>query len=597
MSRAFRNAKISPQPGVNPRPDNTPNNTPYWTNADKVRFYDNMLRKLGGWQGAQTNGDVPDGICRRIYSYFYSGKFRYLIGTHKKLYEYVQGTLTNITPLQTTATATLGTDPIGTTDTSDELVITDTTAGRANGDRIKLTAATTTNGVPDTDINKEHIIFGVVANTSFKIRVATPATSTGSGGGSSTQVFDEIADGFVDYELGFGWGGGLWQPAGAGLLWGQGTAFTNTYRRPRIWSFDRFGNDIVLTPGDGGKVYIYQNNNATAPTVLTNSPAQSNFVFVENNAVCSVYNNVFSASDLGNATVWSADETNLAYSDTIEGADVFWTSVPVREGRLLMSQTQVWLLRYVGQANGIWSAELKDATAGLLSPMSAVSLRGIAYWVGQYDFHIYDGGIIRSVPNTVKQYVGTSQSLSQYYKSFLWVSGAFNEMWLHFPSIYGVGEPDTYVIFNFLEEHFTPGTMDRTAAEYPTVSEFYPLLIDSDGGMWRHEVGYNDGNSAMSSYAETNWFQLGNGDETMRIMRITPDSTQVGDIDLTINTKLHQQDTNIRSFGPYAINTATQKVDTRAHGTLAQYRFEQNAMDEFFIMGGWYQGIQGSTPR
>jgi hypothetical protein len=590
MTRKYKYAKIAPQPGVQPVPDNTPSNTPYWTGMDKMRFYDGMLRKLGGWEQSNPTGAAISGVARRIFSYFYNGKYYYLIGTHTKLFEYVQGVITNITPLKTTG-VTLAANPMTFVNGLTTITIADPLAGRANGDRLKISGVGgAVRGVPQAEMEKEHIISGVVASTSFVITVTTAATSGGTGGGAGVTVFSEIDDGYIDYELGFGYGGGKY---GVGL-YGVGKTFVNTFRKPRIWSMDRFGNDVVLTPGDGGKVYIYQNNNATAPTVLTNSPAAANFLFVENNSVCVVYNNTFYASDFGDATVWTPSATNLSYSDAIEGAEIFLAGVNIREGVLLFSTNQVWLARYVGQSSGLWSFELVDNTAGLLSPLSALSINGVAYWVGLYDFYIYDGGVARPIPNTIKQYTISTQSPSQFYKSYLRVNRAFNELWLHYPDAVS-GEPSQYVIYNYIEGTFAYGTMNRTAAEHPYQADFYPVLIDSSNVLWRHEVGYNDGDNAMDAYAETNYFQLGSGDSTMRVMGIKPDSTQEGNIDFTVTTKLYPQSTTERAFGPYTIAPTSEKVDVDAHGRLVKYKFAQNAADETFIMGGWYQGLQEGT--
>lgn len=590
MSRAYRFAKIAPTPGVNPVPDNTPSNTPYWTAADKVRFYDGMLRKIGGWEQVNFTGAAVTGVCRRIFSYFYNGKIRYLIGTHTRLYELVQGTMTNITPLNTTGTV-LGANPLTMVNASTTVTIADTTVGRANGDRVKIGGVGgAVRGVPQIELEKEHIISGVVASTSFQITVTTAATSGGTGGGAGVTVYNQIAAGNIDYELGFGYGGGKY---GVGL-YGVGKAFTSVFKVPRIWSIDRFGNDVVLTPGDGGKTYIYSNDNATAPTVLTNSPTAADFLFVENSAVCVVYKNTFYASDLGNATVWTPAATNLAFFDTVEASDGFWASTPVHGGRLLLTPTQIWTLRYVGQSSGLWAFELIDTTAGSLSPLAVASISGTAYWVGSFDFYTYDGGIPRPVPNTVKQYVGVTDSVSQYYKAYLRVARTFNEIWLHYPSD---DEPDSYVIYNTKEGHFTPGTLDRSAAEGPYQADFNQIMIDSNNVLWRHESGVNDGVNAISCYAETNEFQLGNGDTTMRVSQIVPDSTQIGNVDLTVTTKMYPQSATSSSFGPYTITPTTEKVDLRAQGKLVKYRIAQDAIDETFIMGGWYQGVQASTPR
>lgn len=589
MTRAYKYAPISPQPGVNPIPDNTNANTPYWTYTDKVRFYDGMLRKLGGWQQLNTTGASISGVCRRIFSYTYQNKIKYLIATHSYLYELVQGVVTNITPLNTAKTLTLGANPITTVNTSKVVTIADTTAGRVNGTRIKFAGAALTNGISAASLNKEFIIFNVVANTSFQITTDTAATSSGSGGGVAVDLFDQIAAGEIDYALGFGYGGGKY---GVGL-YGVGKTFVSTFKIPRIWSIDRFGNDVVLTPGNQGKVYIYQNDNTVAPTVLTNSPSTADFLFVENSAVCVISKNTFSSSDIGNATIWTPDATNLAFSVTIPNCDGWMASVPIRAGRLLMTGTQIWTLQYIGSSSGIWAFKLIDTTVGLLSPLAVVSINGVAYWVGIYDVCTFDGSSVRNVPNTVKQYVISTQSPTQFYKSFIRVDRAFNELWLHYPTL---EEPSNYAIFNINEGHFTIGTMDRTAAESPSQADFNQVTIDSNNVLWYQESGSDDGVNAMLPIAQTNYFELGEGDTIMKIMNVVPDSTQSGDINMTISTKMRPQSAP-NTTAEYTIAPDSEQINVRATGRLAQYTFSQDELGDFFIMGGWKQGVQEGTLR
>src|SRR5690606_23053565 len=62
-----------------------------------------------------------------------------------------------------------------------------TAHGLPDGDRVKIASAATTGGIPDTEINAEHVIRNVATDT-FDIVLSTKATSsvTGGGGGSTT---------------------------------------------------------------------------------------------------------------------------------------------------------------------------------------------------------------------------------------------------------------------------------------------------------------------------------------------------------------------------------------------------------------------------
>jgi hypothetical protein len=594
MTRAFKQVKIEVQNGVNPSPDSTPNDTPFYTDMDKMRFDGGRLKKMGGWVAAALTGSSISGVPRRIFSYFYSGKFRYLIGTNSKLYEYSNGNNVNITPLKTTATETLAANPITTVNTSKVLTIASTVT-RANGDRVKIGGATgPINNVPAAEINKEHIISGVVAATSFQITVTTAANANGSGGGAAVEVFDEIDDGFVDYAAGFGWGGGLWQPAGAGLLWGQPTAFTTAFRIPRIWSFARWGNDVVMTPGNGGKAYIYQNDNATAPTVITNSPTSNDTIVVFNNQVISLYGRRFKASEIGDETIWSPDVTNNAFEDDVESATDFIAAAVVRDGVLLLSQSQIWIARYVGRPDQ-WSFEVIENSDGVISPLSWAVIDGDAFIIGNKDWYIFDNATLRTLPsNTTKQYFYSNLG-DQRYKTFCGITKQFNEMRVHYPTT--TSEPTRYIAYNYAEGTFAIGSMERTAFEMPVQQTNNPLMVTSSGSLYSHESGVNDGSNAMTSYAETNFFMLGGGDNVARINSIAPDAVQVGTCDLTIYTKDRAQSSTVTTNGSYPIAATTEWVRMRARGRLWKVRWEQNALNEDFVLGAYHLGLQESSWR
>ena len=182
--------------GVQPVTDRTRLSTPHYTNADKIRFWRGVPQKIGGWVStAFKSGNLISGIARRLYGAVLGQMLTTVVGTHTRLYSVSGSVLTNITPLQTatvaiansisTDYATLGANPVATTTGSTSLVITDGNASKyQTGDVYTLSGATTTNGVPDTEINAVHIIRVVGAGT-VTIYSTTAATSTGSGGGAS----------------------------------------------------------------------------------------------------------------------------------------------------------------------------------------------------------------------------------------------------------------------------------------------------------------------------------------------------------------------------------------------------------------------------
>jgi len=161
-----------------------------------VRFVRGLPQKLGGWINFIFNNNaLISGTARSMYSASLVGRVRTLIGTDQKLYDVLGNRLTNITPLDVipiaianslaTHYATLANNPIHVTDTSTTVVVDDTQASLFQvGDLYTLSGATTTGGVPNTDLNDTHIVRAIGVNT-VEIRVATVATSTTAGGGAA----------------------------------------------------------------------------------------------------------------------------------------------------------------------------------------------------------------------------------------------------------------------------------------------------------------------------------------------------------------------------------------------------------------------------
>lgn len=474
--------------------------------------------------------------------------------------------------------------------------------GFLSGDRVKITGATATGGIPALEINAEHIIRNVLTNT-FDIVVLTKATSSVTGGGGAgTLMQGQIAEGVCDYSVGIGYGGGLY---GVGL-YGVAKLFVSAALYPRIWSGGRFGNDFIGTPGGGTGVYIWQNNTSIAATPLTNAPTQCNWVFIAHNAVVTLgdsgIGNRIKISDRGDATIWVPSASSLAYEDDIEGAGTFISSAQSKEIDLLFSETEVLILRYVGLPD-IYATDTLLSSDGIIAPKARIEVEGAVFWMGSKDFYVYDGsGVSRLPNNTLYEYIYNNINYEQRWKIFCAPISKFNEIEFHIP-LGTQNEPITVVKYNYKEQTWTlVGTRNRTAAEEPYNLLRTPYQLDAEsetvaGTLYRHESGVDDDNSAMDFFAFTNFAKIGNGDSTMEIIGLVPDGTIEGNAEVTLYTKNAPYDANIRTFGPYSIDSTTELLTFRAQGRYRQYKFEQNSIGDEFIMAPWYELVEGGTPR
>lgn len=583
------------QPGTVKSPQATELQTALFTDTNRVHFPDSVLRTIPEWSDVTPDDDIItfQGIPRSIFAATLTGSFfgsYYLFGTNERLYAIKNSTLYNITPLASASVA-LAADPITTSNGSSQVTIAYTAHGLAQGDRIKLTGATDVGGITAaTYINVEHIVNSVTNANSFTITLGAAASSGATGGGASVEIYKQIDPGNESGGAQVGFGSGLF---GDGLF-GQGVATAGEQSYPRIWSFDSFGNEIVMCPGDyyagdGQLIYIWDGDTETAPTQLSNSPEDCNWVCVVNNSVVALCGRTVKISELGNGTVWSG----VTYTE--KSLERVWKLISGRrvgdKVALLYTPNEVIYLRYTGTDGALWDLSDLISSDGLLAPNAVAVIEETAYWPGRRGFYTFNGSSVSRLRNAQNEdWIFANLNYAEQWKSFAMPDPQHNQAWFFFPMGDDV-EPGDYVIHNYQNPSWTLGELNRTAAQLPGfVNGVYYMAnssgADAEGEVYRHFV--SNGDLDLGWYAETSYAYVDDGDSQFRLMSYMPDNVQDGDITLTVKTKRYMQGAENAST-PYTITSSTERVSTRAAGRVRKLRFEgQKAA----TLGLWKEGIQ-----
>jgi hypothetical protein len=196
--------KLVFKPGIN-RDQTNYSGEGGWSDCDKVRFFSGFPQKLGGWQKATPNLFI--GVCRQVWNWVTSFTDNFLgVGTDIKLYIEVGGEFYDITPLRATLATPATDDCIETTSGSTTITVNVTAHGCLSGDYVTISGVTgDVGGVPDAQINAEHVITRVDDDI-FTFTVATPAgTTVATGGGSSIDIECQIHPGYPLTTAGYGW--------------------------------------------------------------------------------------------------------------------------------------------------------------------------------------------------------------------------------------------------------------------------------------------------------------------------------------------------------------------------------------------------------
>jgi hypothetical protein len=379
--------------------------------------------------------------------------------------------------------------------------------------------------------------------------------------------------------------------ASATVLTGYGTnvygSFAYGVARPdtgqpvpaTTWSLDNWGEYLVACSDADGKLYEWQLGFST-PTLaapIANAPTGNAALLVTQERI------LFALGAGGNPrkvqwcdqednTLWTPNTDNLAGDYELATPGSLLAGKRVKGVNLLFTDVDVHTAQYVG-APFVYGFEKAASGCGLISAQSVAAIDTAAIWMSKAGFWIYDG-YVKPLPSDVSDFIFQDINLSQASKIYCVHNSKFGEIWWFYPSG-GSNENDSYVTFNYRENHWNIGALARTAGTDSGVFA-YPLMVSSDGYIYEHEVGFNYDSASL--YAESGPVQLGNGDNVMSVLGVIPDEANLGDAVVSFTSRLYPTGTQ-SSFGPYpaanptSVRFSGRQVNMKVTGdTLADWR-------------------------
>lgn len=355
--------------------------------------------------------------------------------------------------------------------------------------------------------------------------------------------------------------------ASTGAGYGISTYSTGYYGTPRpdagsvtpatTWSLDTWGEYLVGCSTSDGKLYEWQLDfvTPTKAAVITNAPTncQGLLVTAERSLFAlgaSGDGRKVAWSDLENNTIWTAASTNLAGSVILQTTGKIVCGKRVRGQNLILTDIDAHTLTYVGQPF-VYQAEIAGRACGIVSANAVAVLDNMAVWMGQKGFHVYDG-YVKPLPCEVFDFVFNNININQISKVYAVNNAQYNEVWWFYPSA-NSNENDSYVAWDYVENHWTIGTLARTAGTDRSVFR-NPIMIGANGYIYDHEVGLNYDSS--SPYAESGPVQIGNGDNIMYINELIPDERNQGGVTATFKTRYYPN-SDESTYGPYSLTNPT----------------------------------------
>lgn len=575
-----------------------------WKDGDRIRFKNGLPQSIGGWRQQDLTGETMIGVPRSNHDWVALDKQRFIaVGTEKRLYIIETDlTVTNITPIRDSgqltnpfSTDTTGAyDPNSTGDAS-FFSVNDVAHGSSVGDIVNF--ANFTSPVGGITVNGDFEVIEITDVDNYILQGAEQASSTVNGGGGTGDYIYEITVGTSEAGVADGWGTGAWGEE----AWGTPRTASTFRKELRTWSLDNWGEDLIASPREG-QIYVWDKSVGLGAraTVITEAPLTNLRVIVspENRQLISLgaHNGLtddpllVTWTDNEDFTTWIPATDNTAGDKRLDQGAVLVTAIPTRVGILVFTDKSVHIMQATG-GKAIYSFRQVGSGISVAGPASVTDANGVVYFMGSTNFYVYDGSL-RVLPCPVWTHVfdpiENTRALNrdQAFSTFCSHSKDFNEVWWFYPS-QGEATNDQYVIYNYLEEIWYYGEMER--ASFHDFSPFIelPFGFDNEGNMYTHEDGTDDALDPLNSFIESGDLSIGDGDELIHVSKLIPDFDRlVGSVDVELKGRKYPQKTQFIK-GPYAASSTSDEMGVRIRARQIALKISQSGIGESFRMGSW----------
>lgn len=168
-------------------------------------------------------------------------------------------------------------------------------------------------------------------------------------------------------------------------------------------------------------------------------------------------------SDQDNPYEWVPEPTNQSGEQRLSNGSAIITASNTRQEILIWTDTALYSMQYLGPPY-VFGINLLMDNISIASQNATVSSNNITYWMGIDRFYSYSGRV-ETLPCTLRQWVFGNINKSQLNQVCCGLNAGFNEVWWFYPTA-DSNVNNAYVVFNYLENTWVYGTMNRSAWLY-----------------------------------------------------------------------------------------------------------------------------------
>jgi len=209
-------------------------------------------------------------------------------------------------------------------------------------------------------------------------------------------------------------------------------------------------------------------------------------------------------SDQDNPMEWVPETTNQSGEQRLSNGSYIVAALNTRQEIIIWTDIAMFSMQYIGPPF-VWNINLLDDDISIASQNAAINVNNVTYWMGRDKFFVYTGRV-ETLPCSVRQFVFNNLNEAQIEQIMCGNNEAFSEIWWFYPSINSVIN-DSYVIFNYLENTWSIGTLNRSAWS-ETNTRTYPMLAFSIQTSYLSE-SINDTDTSIALYSTITYPETG----------------------------------------------------------------------------------------
>jgi hypothetical protein len=588
-----------------------------WVDSDYVRFRYGLPEQIGGWAAFSDKNLI--GVARDIWTWTaLNGTPQLAVSTNKKVYAYNGGSWGDITPVTKTSVG----KTITPTNASTVITVTDVAHGALVGDIVSFTTVSSPfGGTTGATFQIQYEVQTVIDLDNYTVK--SPVTLSGTTPGTATIKYLYPIGNSIALSS-YGWGTSTWGTSTWGTPRTSGVSLP-----PRIWSLDNFGENLVLCPAQGA---LYEWSPTTddlgvAAHIVNGAPTSSAFILVstpDRHLICFGTEGTIGSpstrdpmlvrwSDTESLTDWTITATNSAGSQRLTDGNELVGAVRSRNQILVFTDNALYGMQYVGTPYTFGFQQL-GTNCGGLSQNAAADVNGVCFWMSPQSFFVFDG-TVKKLPCSVQDAVFNNFNYTQHQLVYAGLNSQFNEVTWFYPTANST-EIDGFVTYNYVENCWQQGTLarttwrDRGVFDLPlatkwnpdSVSGAYPTVSGLSNGisvLYNQETGDSADGSNISSYVQSAFFDIADGDAISFVKRLVPDfSVQNDTMDFyAVSRAFSIAPDSPSSLTPYVFTSTTQKIDTRIRGRALSIKIESNSANNGWRFGTLRLDIQPDGMR